>query len=276
MSENDYQKHVAKNARRVLNVHDPYTLEELRSAFKALARKHHPDKGGRPEDFEYLQACFKFLHRELVLAQERPFNELRADARADSRAPSKPVDLPIRPGESGFAAKFNEFYDKNKLRDEVFEAGHNNFINQPNVDVDNGERYAMQRFRPPSPIILRGRLNFVELGDNNTEDFSERPSNHSGLVYTDYRVAHSTNKLVDEARTKAREEFDTIDQLEARRSAENFGVSKEEELMYAEEIRRAESKEHERQYRMRARDESAFDHFKNVNNRLVDNAVHAR
>ena len=275
MSESDYRKHVAKNARRVLNIGSTYTLDELRARFKSLARKHHPDKGGRAEDFEYLQECFKFLHRELMLAQDRPFNERRAEARADPRTSEPAPPPPIRPSDEGFSAKFNEFYNQNRLRDDVFEAGHAEFINQKDVDVDNGERYAMQRYRPPSPMMLRGQLNFVELGDDNTNDFSERPSNRQGLVYSDYRVAHSTNKLVDESRTRVREEYKNVDELEARRSAETFGVSEEEERMYAEELRRAEADESERQRRMRVRDENAFKHFESVNNRISGSAIRA-
>ena len=271
MSDSDYQKHVAKNARRVMNIGPTYTLDELRSRFKSLARKHHPDKGGRAEDFEYLQQCFKHLHRELMVAQERPFHELRAEARGDPGG----MPPPIRAGDDGFSSKFNEFYDKNRLRDDVLEAGHADFINQKDVDVDDGERYAMQRYRPPSPMMLQGRLNFVELGDDNTADFSERPSNRQGLVYTDYRVAHSTNKLVDESRTRERTEYKNVDDLEAHRSAESFNVSEEEERMYADEQRRATANETERQRRMRMRDESAFKHFETVNNRIAGSAVHA-
>lgn len=267
MSESDYQTHVAKNARRVFNMAPTYTLEELRSRFKTLARKHHPDKGGRPEEFEYLQACFKHLHEQLMV--ERPFHELRQQAKAQGGPSAVEPRARLRTDESGFAAKFNRFYDENRFGDEVNDRGHGDFINEASVQVDNGKRYAMQRYRPPSPIILRGQLNFVELGESSTDDFSERPSNHQGLVYTDYRVAHSTNKLVDEVHTRAREEFSTVDELEARRSAETFDVSAEEERMYEAERSRLTAEEQERIRRVRVRDETAFEHFSRVNNRLA-------
>lgn len=47
----------------VLGVALDATLEEIRTAFRRLAMKHHPDRGGDPETFQKIQAAYEKLKK---------------------------------------------------------------------------------------------------------------------------------------------------------------------------------------------------------------------
>ncbi|MGF1510119.1 MAG: J domain-containing protein [Myxococcota bacterium] len=50
------------NAYRVLGLHDGASIEAVRSAYRALARRHHPDAvGGCHETFLLVQAAYRVL-----------------------------------------------------------------------------------------------------------------------------------------------------------------------------------------------------------------------
>lgn len=53
MSDEDYYK--------ILNVNKSASNEEIKQAFKKLAREHHPDKGGKKETFQNIQKAYETL-----------------------------------------------------------------------------------------------------------------------------------------------------------------------------------------------------------------------
>lgn len=55
---------MSKNLYSVLGVNNGADTEEIRKAYKALAREHHPDKGGDPEKFKELSQAHEILSDE--------------------------------------------------------------------------------------------------------------------------------------------------------------------------------------------------------------------
>lgn len=49
------------NPYQILNIPTTATLEEVKEAYRQLATKHHPDKGGNPETFKIVKAAFKMI-----------------------------------------------------------------------------------------------------------------------------------------------------------------------------------------------------------------------
>ena len=52
---------MSKNLYSVLGVSKGADTDEIRKAYKALAREHHPDKGGDPEKFKELSQAHEIL-----------------------------------------------------------------------------------------------------------------------------------------------------------------------------------------------------------------------
>lgn len=73
---------------RLLGLLPPYTAEDVHRAYKAKARLAHPDRGGRPGDFEQLHAaygeaqeyvrCHNELRRDWLATHVGPYLDLQA------------------------------------------------------------------------------------------------------------------------------------------------------------------------------------------------------
>ena len=58
-------------AYKLLNVHPNSTIDELRSSFKQLAIKYHPDKGGDENIFNLIVDGFKTILHHLKTSKEQ-------------------------------------------------------------------------------------------------------------------------------------------------------------------------------------------------------------
>jgi DnaJ-class molecular chaperone len=59
-----------EDAYKLLGVRPPFNEQELRRAFKALAKVHHPDKGGDQDTFVRLRAAYEMLEPDCGKAVE--------------------------------------------------------------------------------------------------------------------------------------------------------------------------------------------------------------
>ena len=86
-----------------LGVSHPSTLDEARKAYRALARKHHPDVGGDEERFKAINSAFLFLEELYGRQQERPQErpqEHREPPKQEHREPPKQEEREPPPGAS--------------------------------------------------------------------------------------------------------------------------------------------------------------------------------
>lgn len=49
----------------VLGLKENVTFDEVKSAYRKLAMKFHPDRGGNPEEFKKVQAAYEILEDKL-------------------------------------------------------------------------------------------------------------------------------------------------------------------------------------------------------------------
>lgn len=61
----------------VLGVAPDASLSEVRAAWRALAMKHHPDRGGEIETFRQIQAAYDALRTKLEA--QGPFDDIFSD-----------------------------------------------------------------------------------------------------------------------------------------------------------------------------------------------------
>jgi hypothetical protein len=254
----DYDAHVEKNALRALRLPNEYTLAMLKNNFKRLALIHHPDKGGEPREFEYISDCYKHLFKRLH-NHSPSFEDMRKHAQG---RPAEREQAPI--DKADFHTRFNTFYEKHHLPDENIVRGYDEFISEHEVKVNGAQKFKISKYRPPSPQHLSGKLNFVELGTE-THDFSGKNDNRHKLFYTDYREAHTTDKLVEQKYALPRQEWKTMEELQTSREKESFELSSSDQKRYDLEQERFDKNERRRRQRLLDQDTARFKYFDSVN-----------
>lgn len=250
-----------------------FTHEQLRSNYKLIAMQLHPDK--RPpsmthaqatEAFQELTNAYRMLKAELEGrgVPDRPFNELKKGA-AEAAAESSAADPP--PVSSSFNInRFNNVFDSNRVSDPVQDTGYEAWMRANDPDQVRSsvsrERKAVTTYVEPVPFVIsqRGLVAFSELGVTGVDDYSRAEVARRSVQYTDYRLAHTTSKLleneaelVEAAEQRARRELRSVDALKAHREVPCV-ISREEEDAIAARAAEAEHAEARRRDALYARD----------------------
>jgi len=101
---------------KVLNVSRNCSIEQLRDAFKQVAIKVHPDKGGNQELFNIVVESYKVIFQKLKgQSGDRDFNELKQESQREftTMKKTKHVSFKLDDDKEGFQKKFNKVFDDN-------------------------------------------------------------------------------------------------------------------------------------------------------------------
>lgn len=186
--------------------------------------------------------------------------------------------------------KFNKFFTDNKLADEVTEQGYKEWMEQHDVkeapkfrgsfnsqgfnshfeqnakaDVNHKQ---LIKYQEPEALVTTKRLGFTELGQDSIDDFSGDNKSLKNLNFTDYRIAHTTSRIVD-PRTVNREDYKNIQELEKSRDSISFQMSEEDHALYAKKKRQLEKLEELRQQTQQNHDQRAQQHYERLNGMLT-------
>jgi curved DNA-binding protein CbpA len=272
----------------VLNLPRNHTLEQLRYNYKVLARQLHPDKRGDSLTKEQANTAFQVLtdayrtltERHRASESDKTFDAMRGGSRDElgrqARRNAVNTDLVVDRADpaKGFSLdRFNRVYEEHRSEDAERDGGYGSWMSRhdPNDPKDLSRNRQMVRYTEPEPVSLsrRGCVQFTELGLAKISDYSRGDDAKHGLQYTDYRVAHTTTKLVDERALDDRKQFRSIDELKAHRSAVHSAMTDAEAAAAAEaEIRR--KKEIAKRDRLQQeRDAQLERHFHRVHKSLL-------
>jgi hypothetical protein len=162
---------------------------------------------------------------------------------------------------------FNELYDSNRL-ETPYDRGYEDWKKQ---DVNPRESYnnSIVKYQEPQALVSSKSLKFQELGVSRIKDFSNAnpPSNHT-LNYMDFRVAHTTDKLIDDQIVKQRKEYNSVQDLEQERSKVAFTMNDEEIRAAMKKKKREELIEQQRIQNMMKHDQRIEAHHQKVTNLL--------
>jgi hypothetical protein len=259
--DDEYDEHVRQHAKRVLSVGSEYTLEQLKAQYRQMARRHHPDKGGRQEDFDYLTQCFKFLYEQKT-NEARSFESMREAARgAASSVPDERVSF----SDDDFQRRFNAFYEKNHLKNPDEDRGYEDFMTEHTVKTHGSRYFRMDKYRPPSPQRSSDRFECHELGGK-INDFS---GSRRDLHYMDYRRAHTTDKLVDERHAAERATYRNVEELQVAREVVPSEMTDQDRVRYEKEHSLERQREDNRARRAKEWDSKTHSHFVNVNRQRI-------
>jgi curved DNA-binding protein CbpA len=242
------------NPYEILGVTKNFTLDELKDKYKRVAKKVHPDRGGSQQLFNLVTLAYKKLVEEYKLKKiNKQFNELKTDFsnysdtqnNTQNRNPefSKPQYQ-----SNDFREVFNRTYDNHKIHS-AYDNGYGNFMIESDgrrEDIDiakkvnnmkqfnsafeaeplNNYNRRMIVYKEPEALPSSSKsLKYTELGVGKIKDFSSSTNN---LDCTDYKAAHSMNRLADPRMMNNRRNFNSIDDVQADRSNISYQMSEED------------------------------------------------
>jgi len=169
------------DALRLFQLQNNYTIDDLKSAYKKLAMKTHPDKqGGSSEQFQLVTKCYmslleKYKNRE----SDKPFNDLRDGSKSyieeQKRSRMKNKDMLSSSSDSSdkidknkFDNKlFNKIYEQNKL----WESG----------DDGYGDWFTSNQTDTPAEEVFGNKFN-INVFNSTFEDYKEKLTSQSGAI----------------------------------------------------------------------------------------------
>lgn len=280
------------NPYEILGVSKTHTWDELKEAYRRMAKVVHPDKGGSEQVFQLVTDCFRQLATEYKLRQDqRAHHELKQDAQSYYSA--RPIATRETAKDEQFLDKFNRLFEENKLNiedDQSVGYGHMMEKSNPNrEDIDIPQmmkKFNKSKFndlfeksaplskeiiihKEPEALPLGRTMQYTELGGK-SDDFSSTAegtgAEGKGLQYTDYMKAYTTSRLVDPRAITQRKEYKNVEEYESARARVIGKKMTNEEKRFLEEKKRAEeAREEERVRRLKDRDTLITQHYETVN-----------
>ena len=278
----------------LLNVRRNCTEEELKSSFRRMSKKVHPDRGGDEHLFKLLSDAFRKLMSETRARQgDATYMDLKRGyeratgsgagsgagsgfgARVESAA--IPRQFATRDAEEN-ARRFNKFFEENRFVSDE----NDGYGAQMTAAPGTGDRsdvgaphtytgpYNHNRFHETfethvAPPTERRVAVFDELGAAQGLPYQvstldgRRPADFSGadgnLHYVDYMKAHSMARLVDPSTVAERPQYRNVNELERSRSR-GLQFTPDEMAGYAQAMERRRQIESEEVRAIRERDEA--------------------
>ena len=196
----------------VLGVSKDFEWEELKIAYKRVAKLVHPDKGGSEVLFNAVTECFRKLAHEYKARQEKTHVQLRSGAQeyyreeqqqrsqSHSNATSKPHRHETPPNmEGNFNEKFNRAFESSRLDEDDGTSASTGYGGMMAKSTKEREDFAIPqvlkkynatafnrvfetttlpdtkeivKYREPEPLPLAKSIQYTELGKASTGDVS--------------------------------------------------------------------------------------------------------
>ena len=280
------------NPYKVLDLPKIFTLQQLKDNYKRIAMKVHPDKGGTEQLFLLVTKCYKALLEEYNRRQaNKEYHELKADFKKSAASPEYQSSS-RRPTGKFDLEKFNKVFTEHKLQD-VYDKGYQDWMTEETLPeqhtsklsnkgftidsfnsefertaTDSKNKYII-KYKEPEPLYASKKINFTELGQEDVDDFSGDNMTNKNLNFMDYRVAHSTSKIVDPNIMKKVKMYKNIEDLERARSKISYTM--DERAMREYEIKQnlEKQKEHRRLQAMQDRDKAVTEQYEKVNRLML-------
>jgi curved DNA-binding protein CbpA len=284
------------NPYKILGVTKECDLGQLREAFKKIALKTHPDKGGNETEFKLLISSYKQIFKKIRSeSSNRDFTELKTDSLRTNETISNKKNVSFdldKKGNEDFIDTFNSVFDSNRFHDPETDDGYGGLMeNSSKVREEIDVKKKITNFKdfnnifddqetmnknvtiykePVALMSASSKLVYNELGIDKIDDYSRETNNNKNLGYTDYMKAHTTNKLIDKNALKEKLSFKDIEDIEQRRTTQSFELTEEDRQIIEEEIKNERIREETRQINIRKKDQNTIKHFEKINKIMIN------
>lgn len=284
---------------KLLDVQKNFTLSQLKENYKRIALQVHPDKGGTEQLFQLVTKAYKLLLEEYNRrVAEKQFHDLKHDFQksvklqqprqntqfTQSVASSQSSQANAQ-GRNFDLNRFNQIFNDNKM-ETVTDKGYSDWMTEDTVPkqkqlksfnekafhktfekqsaVDRNNKYIIP-YKEPEPLLMSKKIGFTEIGQEDIDDFSGDNTSRKNLNFMDYKVAHTTNRIVDPSLAKQIRQYKNIDELEKDRSQVRFEMNEEEMEEYLLQKKLDKIREQKRMETLRQQEQALAEHYERVN-----------
>lgn len=271
------------NPYEVLEVNKNFTWDELKEAYRHTALLTHPDKeDGNMIVFNFVTECFKILAEEYKSRnQNKTFLELKQQFK-NSKNNDYDEKLPPPIMGENFNDKFNKTFEMCKLEDDELDFGYGDIMSESSKvreDFSQSNLFDKKKFdtqsfnsiftkytpppskeltkyKEPEPMVLAKTMNYTEIGGKRPDDYSSsvEKSSKNNLIYSDYKIAYSNTRLVDENSINIKDFKNVEDYEKYRNSKLKKGLSEKEKKIMEMKKLKEEKEEYERLERIKQND----------------------
>ncbi len=277
---------------------DDITPDGLKAAYKRMAIRVHPDKGGSKEEFDAVRKAYLYVvkimqrisPRFVVADAEEKFTAAVTPEAAAAFRQKGEVKLPEKPPVALSAKKldmsmFNKLFEENRLPDPERDTGYGDWLGAKDGDIDDrlkgkkgldnfesvyrekvsrGE-FAVQKYVAPEYLVAPGGTELGSMSDNFTAAFG------SDTQFTDLKQAYTTGATMfqDVADVRVTERSArSIKDAQRIREQEMSNVDPTEAARFQAAEAAIKEREQRRRLRMAQNDESLQGWFDQMRGRL--------
>jgi hypothetical protein len=285
------------NALNLFGLNKNYTLAQLKSSYKKLAIKTHPDRpGGSNQKFQLVTKCYmSLLEKHKLRESDKTFMDLRKGSQNYMTQQTQNTVTPINAklDKDKFDLKlFNKLYEQNKLWDPT-DQGYDDWMKDTKADVPEETPLFSKKFnlnvfnstfesykgrnmgtdiveyKTPQAMVS-SNTGFTEI-DNTKDigDFTKAVDSSEGIGYTDLKTAYTYKGAFIDPNTVEYKTYNSVDELKRDRS--NISYTMTPEQIREAEIQKMQDIEAEerRQQRIRERDIMISNNYSKVHQSIL-------
>ena len=275
----------------LFNLSKDFSLDELKSSYRKLALKHHPDRKGDPK-------IFKIISKAFIILQEKYKNNKEQKEYVDLKNNFNNFKEEQKNYQSTFKLdpekfnidRFNQLYEQNRqdtsndsgygewTTDDTSESPTQIFSDKFNLNMFNSvfneqkktdkNCNSLTEFLDPLPSDKGTAMNYTDISDSAISNFSS--DINSNLQFTDYKEAHTFTKLINTDSVK-RKEYSSIDDLEKDRSNISYQMSESDLMRYNFQKAKEQEEEQNRIHRIKNQGEFNEQQFNKLNKLMISN-----
>ncbi len=297
-------EHLKYNPEQILGLTEGVAHNELeiKKAYRNLALKYHPDKGGSEEIFKILTKAYLYLLKKTNgdTYVEKSFMDLKGNFEREHPSSAASHHQAPRTSSDDFNVKnFNKIFEDNRLENEDFDYGYGDwktentseepqkiFNEKFTADVFNSVFNELKKknstaqdvivYEDPKPLTVSNRFGYSEVDYKRSDDYSKEydiqdGSSRQGIYYMDYKRAYTETTLINPEAVRSKEQFKNIEDAKHAREKQDFTMTDEERAYFADKKRREDEQEEQRLSRLRGRDNQLEQHSNAVNRLLMTN-----